>query len=486
MAIDPPGLVAFPFGDAMRIHLIAVGGTGMGSLAGLLKAQGHEVSGCDGHLYPPMSETLLKYGIDSLEGHDPSHLVPRPDLVVVGNACHKDNPECVACIDEGIPYLSMAEAIRRFALEGRKSLVVSGTHGKTSTTALCGYLLEQAGLKPNMIVGGIARDFDASFLWGGGEWTVVEGDEYETAYFDKGPKFLHYRPDLLILNNIEMDHLDNFKDLAELENAFVRLFGVVSEDGLVLAGTESESVRRLLPLIGRRTLPFGLEIPDAGGLTAADVHYGQEGTWFRLLEGKVDWGPFLSPLYGAHNLRNTIAALGAALQAGAEIEALRECLPGFRGVKRRQEVVAEAKGIVVVDDFGHHPTAIRETLRALIQRFEPKRVVACFEPRSFTCQTDTHQETLPGAFHGADVVLLGPLKAHSKIPTEKRLDLDRVARELNDSGVSSVVMDDAEAYLSWMSEELAEGDLVAFFSSGSFSSLPKRTGEILEGRGGSR
>ena len=464
----------------MRIHMMAVGGTGMGALAGLLKAQGHEVTGCDTALYPPMSEMVARYGIPVALGFDPAHLNPRPDLVIIGNAIHSDNSEARAAVDEGIDYLSMAEAIGRFAVQGRRSLVVAGTHGKTTTTALCGYLLERAGLAPNLIVGGVVKGLESSFLWGGGEWTVLEGDEYETAYFDKGPKFLHYAPSLLIVNNIEMDHLDNFRTLGELETAFVRLFGAVRPEGLVLLGVESPSVRKLAPLAGRRAQSFGLSGREEW--TADEVAFTPAGARFVLVRAGVRLGPFASPLSGAHNLRNSIAALAACLEAGAPLEALREALAGFPGVRRRQEVVFDGGGITIVDDFAHHPTAIRETLAALAQRYPGRRIVACFEPRSFTCQTRQHQDSLPMAFPLAQAVLLGPMPGPGKIPAEERLDLVLVASALRSAGKEAEVMASPEEYLEWFAGRLRGGDLVAFFSSGSFYDLPRRLAGVLEGR----
>jgi UDP-N-acetylmuramate: L-alanyl-gamma-D-glutamyl-meso-diaminopimelate ligase len=464
----------------MKIHLMAVGGTGMLALAGLLKAQGHEVTGCDVELYPPMSDYVARYGIPCATGFDPSHLDPRPDLVVIGNAIHADNAEARAVMDDGIPYMSMAEAIGKFAVEGRKSLVVTGTHGKTTTTALCGYLLERAGLRPNMIVGGVAKDFDSSFLWGGGEWTVLEGDEYETAFFDKGPKFLHYAPTVLILANIEMDHLDNFRDLGALETAFVRLMGVVKEDGVIIGGSESPSVAKLLPLAGRPVQTFGL----CGGVdwSAEDVEWSSAGTRFRPEGPTGDLGIFESPLYGAHNLRDAVAALAACLAAGADLEALRAALPGFGGVKRRQEVVYEGRGVRIVDDFAHHPTALRETIAGLRQRFEPRRLIACFEPRSFTCQTKLHEGTLPGAFERAEVVFLGPIKHAARIPPGDRLDLGAVAAELAAWEKEAWVVTDADEYLERLPKMLREGDLVAFFSSGAFQGVPYRLAQMLAER----
>jgi UDP-N-acetylmuramate: L-alanyl-gamma-D-glutamyl-meso-diaminopimelate ligase len=463
----------------MRIHMMAVGGTGMGALAGLLKAQGHEVSGCDTALYPPMSEAIARYGIPVETGFDAAHLERlRPDLVVVGNAIHADNPEAQAVLTEGIPYCSMAEAIRRFAVEGRRSLVVAGTHGKTTTTALGGWLLESAGLRPNVLVGGIVKGWESSFRWGGGAWSVLEGDEYETAFFDKGPKFLHYAPSILVLNNIELDHLDNFRDLAGLETAFVRLFGVVEEGGLLLAGTESPSVAKLLRLAGRRTASFGL----GGGedWTATDVTYGEGGTRFHLLHGGRRAGAFSSPLHGPHNLRNVLAALAAALEAGAELEALRVGLASFPGVRRRQEILFAGPRWAVVDDFAHHPTALRETLKALRQRFPGRCVTACFEPRSFTCQTDLHQGELPGALSLADEVWIGPLHASAKIPPAGRLDLERVVEDLRSSGRRARAMASAEEYERAFEAGEPEPGLVAFFSSGAFHGLPQKLAERLE------
>ncbi len=467
----------------MHIHLMAVGGTGMLALAGLLKAQGHDVTGCDTDLYPPMSDYVVRYGIETFKGFDPAHLERRPDLVIIGNAIHDGNAEARAVMDESVPYLSMAEAIGRFAVEGRKSLVVAGTHGKTTTTALAGYLLREAGLKPNMIVGGVAKNYDSSFLWEGGPWTVLEGDEYETAFFDKGPKFLHYAPSLLVLNNIEMDHLDNFKDLAALETAFVRLLGVVEPGGTILAGCESPSVYKLIPqaraLEGRTVQTFGLAGQE--DWTVRGVAWSPAGTRFDLLWRGENLGPFESPLYGAHNLRDTVAALAAAILAGADTERLRAALPGFEGVKRRQEVVFTGGGLVVVDDFAHHPTALRETIAGLRQRFEPARFVACFEPRSFTCQTKLHQDSLAAAFLSADVVRLGPIRYASKIPPQERLDLAAVAAALVATGKDARVMESSEEYLEELPRLVRRGDLVAFFSSGSFDSLPARLAQILAG-----
>lgn len=461
----------------MRIHMMAVGGTGMGALAGLLKAQGHEVSGCDTALYPPMSDYLIGYGIKAAEGFNASHIATAPDLVVIGNAVHKENPEALACVENGVPYLSMAEAIRRFAIAERESLVVAGTHGKTTTTAICGYLMREAGLDPVMVVGGIAKNSDSSFLCGNGNWAVLEGDEYETAFFDKGPKFLHYAPSILILNNIEMDHLDNFKDQRQLEQAFVRLFGAVREGGMIIAGTESEPVARLVQFAGRKVESFGL----AGNedWSAVRVYPSQEGTGFTLLRKGIEVAEFQSPLWGEHNLRNVIAALAACITAGAKVEMLRSALPTFAGVKRRQEVVFRSDSVVVVDDFAHHPTAIAETLKALRQGFAAEKLVACFEPRSYTCQTSLHQERLASSFALADAVLLGPFNPSAKIPQDDRLDLGQVAKELLAAGKEASQVQSYDECLERVVAMAKPGTLVAFFSSGAYGSLPVKLADAL-------
>ena len=331
-----------------------------------------------------------------------------------------------------------------------------------------------------MIVGGIAVDYDSSFLWGGGEWTVVEGDEYETAFFDKKPKFLHYRPDILIMNNIELDHLDNFRDLSHLEEAFSELLGTMAPAATLIFGSESAAATGVAAKSACRSVGFG--ISGCEDLSASGVSYSRDGTRFDLVRRGENLGPFRLGLYGAHNLRNAVAALGACLEAGAPLETLRVALPEFSGVKRRQEVLMQKGGIVLVDDFAHHPTAIRETLEGLWQRFTPDRVIACFEPRSFTCQTNLHQAELPGAFARADLVLLGPLNAASKIPPEKRLNLAILKRDVELLGKRCETPGSPDEYIEIITSCAGPGDIIAFFSSGSFMGLPQKLSELLSGR----
>lgn len=449
----------------------------MASLASLLKAQGHYVSGCDKPLYSPMKEFVESLKIDFFEGHSVNHLELDPDVVVIGNAVHKDNEEARAFIEKNYKYYSMAEAIYQFALKGRTSIVVAGTHGKTTTTALTAFLLKESNFKTNMVLGGIAKNYNSSSLWEDGPFTVVEGDEYETAFFDKEPKFLHYAPDILILNNIEMDHLDNFKNEEELYKAFEKLLTKVKEGGIVLGGTESPQVAKLVRSSGVNYNTFGI----SGGQmwSAYEISYRREGTSFRLLYKGRDCGKFLSPLYGAHNLKNTVGALAAAIILGADIHTLKEKLPLFLGVKRRQEVVSEKNGVTIIDDFGHHPTAIFETAKALRQRYSPSRVIVCWEPRSYTCQTKLHESRMAHSFIYANAVLMGPLPLNSKIPPSERIDLHNIEQALNALGKESYVCKSEEDYLKILGKIVKQGDLVIFFSSGNFYDIPRKLSEMI-------
>ncbi len=449
----------------------------MASLACLLKAQGHLVSGCDKPLYSPMKEFVESLKIDFYEGHSVDHLKINPDVVVIGNAINRENEEAKIFIEKNYKFYSMAEAIYQFALKDRYSVVVAGTHGKTTTTALTSYLFKESGIKTNMILGGIAKNYNSSSLWEDGQVTVVEGDEYETAFFDKEPKFLHYAPDLLILNNIEMDHLDNFRDENDLIKAFEKLLTKLKSDDMVLGGTESPPVKKLL--FGGKVKYESFGISGGEVWSAMEISYRKEGTFFRLLYKGKDLGKFLSPLYGPHNLRNAVGALAAAIHLGAPVHTLKEKLSKFKGVKRRQEVIIEKNGIVIIDDFGHHPTAIFETTKALRQRYNPERVIVCWEPRSFTCQTKLHESKMPHAFIYANTVLMGPLPSNPKIPLAERIDLNNIDQALKALVKESYVCRSEEEYLKLLKNIVREGDLVIFFSSGSFFNLPKKLAESI-------
>ena len=384
----------------MHIHLLGICGTGMAALAGILKEQGHRVSGSDEHAYPPMSTYLAGLGIAVQNGYAPENLVPRPDLAVVGNVIRRDNPEAQALLGSDIPRLSLPEALNRFLVGERRSLVVAGTHGKTTTTALIAWLLYALGLDPGFMVGGLTRNFEANYRVGRGPYVVLEGDEYDTAFFDKRPKFVHFRPQVAVLTSIEFDHADIYADLDQVIRAFESFLAQMPADGQVLAWGDAPLVRQVCRGAAAPVAFYGQGphchwrladlAPRAGGLN------------FTILrEGKA-WGEFFLPMLGTHNALNGLAALAALAAVGGEPGDLREALAGFQGVHKRQEVVGEFQGVLIVQDFAHHPTAVAVTLAAVRQGYPGRRLLAVFEPRTNTSRRRVFQEPYAAAFKDAE------------------------------------------------------------------------------------
>jgi UDP-N-acetylmuramate: L-alanyl-gamma-D-glutamyl-meso-diaminopimelate ligase len=404
----------------MHIHLIGVCGTAMATLAAMLKHRGHDVSGSDEHVYPPMSDFLAAERITVLEGYRPEHVTPAPDLVVVGNAISRGNAELEAVLDRGIRYASLPETIREQWLWDAHSIVIAGTHGKTTTTSLTGWLLTAAGADPTILVGGIARNLGtdgASYRIGQGKAFVIEGDEYDSAYFDKTAKFLKYLPDIAVVNNIEFDHADIYRDIDEVRLAFRRLVNLVPSGGLTLFGIDSPDAAALVTKARSRVQTFGLSA-DAEW-RGVDVRIA-EGTRFRVRRHTEDLGEFTMPLLGDHNVRNALAAIAIGVDLGLDLEKLRAGLADFKGIKRRLEVVGEARGITVYDDFAHHPTAVEETLKAVRRASPGKRIWAVFEPRSASSCRSVFQDDFARAFAGADEVVLASV-FRSSLPPEERL-----------------------------------------------------------------
>jgi UDP-N-acetylmuramate: L-alanyl-gamma-D-glutamyl-meso-diaminopimelate ligase len=386
-------------GETRHYHLLGIGGTAMGSLAGLLQAAGHRVTGSDEGVYPPMSALLRSLGIEYAEGYDPANLDPRPDVVVVGNAISRGNPELEHLLNEKIPYTSAAATIKEQFIRGRTCLAVAGTHGKTSTTSLLAWVLEAAGLNPSFLIGGVAENFGTSFRLTDSDYFVIEADEYDTAYFDKGPKMWHYLPDIAVVNNVEFDHADIYRDEAAYLFAYARFINLIPSRGRLVAGWDSPL---LVELAGKSFAPvesFGYD-PDAGAGAPAprwavrDVAFG-ETTRFTVLHDGADWGVVETPLAGAFSVRNCLAAIAAATAVGADPARVREALGTYRSVRRRMEVRGIVNGVVVIDDFAHHPTAVRETLAAARQKYPAARIVAIFEPRSYTASSGASRTTTP-------------------------------------------------------------------------------------------
>ena len=457
-----------------RVHFVAIAGTGMGSLAGLLHARGLHVTGSDDQLYPPMSTLLEQWSIPVHRGFRAEHVLDaRPDLVVIGNAVRPDNPEARAAIDEGLHHLSFPDALYELAIAGKHPVVVSGTHGKTTTTSIVAYLLYNTGADPSMLVGGYALDFGGSFLEGDGEHFVVEGDEYDTAFFDKTPKFLHYGARTLLLTSIEFDHADIYRDLDHVKEAFRQLLSGMPTDGTIVAALDDPNVRDVVASASCRVVGYGTE----GGtewvarVQASDA----EGTTFEVLREGDLVAEARFCLHGRHNVENALAAIVVAEVLGIAPKDGAAALGAYRGVKRRQELRGEVAGVTVIDDFAHHPTAVASTLGAMRARYPGRRLVAIFEPRSNTSRRAVFQSEYADALAAADLVVIsrvpeGPLYSAFGEVTD-RLDADALAAEIESRDTPAVALDGAEAIVEHLADLRADGDVLVGMSNGSFDGL---------------
>jgi UDP-N-acetylmuramate: L-alanyl-gamma-D-glutamyl-meso-diaminopimelate ligase len=459
-----------------HVHFIGIAGTGMGSLAGLLRRRGLEVTGSDAGVYPPMRTALEAWGIPVHEGFRPEHvLARRPDLVVIGNVIRSENPEARAARESGLPCMSFPEALYAHAIHGRHSIVVAGTHGKTTTTSLIATLLVEAGRDPSMLVGGIAANFDASFREGAGPDFVVEGDEYDTAFFDKSPKFVHYHADTAVLTSIEFDHADIYRDLAHVEEAFEKLVAQLPPEGTLVAALAHETVARVAGRARCRVVGYAASRDAPVHLAAGAVHATPEGTRFELLADGVPAGSAFLRLHGHIHVENALAALAVLEARGVPLERAAELLPRYRGVRRRQEVRGEARGVTVIDDFAHHPTAVRETLQAMRARYPGRRLLAVFEPRSNTSRRAVFQRDYALALARADAVVVqvvadAPIYSATG-EVRERLSAERLAADVAAAGVPALALPDVPAIVEHLASSCRPGDVVVAMSNGSFGGI---------------
>ena len=469
----------------MKIHLSAVCGTAMASLAGLLRERGHELSGSDQDVYPPMSTQLEGLGLRLLSPYAAGNVPVDADLVVIGNALSRGNPEVEEVLDRKQPYTSLPALLGEQFLRGQTSLVVAGTHGKTTTTGLLAFLLHAAGRDPSFLVGGIPADFGRSYRLGAGGLFVVEGDEYDCAFFDKRPKFVHYQPDVAVIGNLEFDHADIFPDLAAVQTAFVRLLQVLPRRGLLIAGVESPALREILPRCRSRVETFGL-VAEADW-RACDLRPGARGgTRFRLVHGGRERGEFELPQPGEHNVRNALAALAAAHEVGVEPEQLREALARFSGLRRRLELRGQAGGVAVYDDFAHHPTAVRETLRAA-RALVPAggRLWALFEPRSYTSRTKIFQDDFGRALALADRVVVAAAHLPGKVPEALRVSETELVAAARAAGAQAELIPGVPEIVAAVTGAARPGDVVLAISNGGFGGIHERLlGELARAAGG--
>jgi len=477
-----PHLTELP--EIKRVYLIGIGGTAMASLAGMLQQRGYEVAGSDEHVYPPMSTYLERLRIPVLEGYTKQHLETfRPDLVVIGNVAASTNAEAAATVELDLPYTSMPSAIYELFIRGKHSIVVTGTHGKTTTTSLMAWLLEAAGRDVSMVVGGIPLNFNQNFKLGGGPEFVIEGDEYNTSFFDKGPKFLHYRANTLLVNNIEFDHADIYSDLGAIVHAFRLAVERVAPGDLIVANGDDENVRGLRSHSVARWVTFGFSRTCDAFATDAEEH--PEGTEFTAWWEGREWARFRTTLSGTHNVLNALADAVIARQRGVSDEQIQKGFETFQGIKRRMEVRGVERGVTVIDDFAHHPTAIATTLAGARKRYPGRRVWALFEPRSISSSRKEFEPGYIDAFRGADRVIIGPIFHRDRYETryglDKMMSVPAIVEHLDSANIPAVQIDDFDAIAKRVASEAREGDVVLVMSSGAFGGVHEKILKELKG-----
>ena len=472
-------------GKARHIHLSGICGTAMASLAGLLQLEGHCITGSDKAAYPPMSDLLHSLCIPVAEPYSEANLDPVPDLVVIGNALSRGNPEVERVLDERIPFTSMATLLREEFLLGRESLVVAGTHGKTTTTSMLAWIYQVASrevpaLEPSFLIGGVAENFGSSFQLRPTRTFILEGDEYDTAFFDKGPKFLHYFPDALILTHVEFDHADIYADLDAVKTAFKRLVNLVPRRGLIVAYDASDNVTESVQNALCRVERYGFSTNAEWQLR--NLYYIDGVTRWEVWHSGELWGDLEMRMAGEHNALNATAAAALAFGQGVSTQAIQEALASFKSVKRRLELRAQVAGIDVIEDFAHHPTAIRETLRALRSVYPHARLWAVLEPRSNTLRRKVLEQELVTSLRMADHVVLAGVYQQQRIPDAERLHPEDVVQRLNNEGTPAELLADADAIVNAIAPRLVPGDIVAILSNGGFDGiyekLPARLKEL--------
>ncbi|MEO6446001.1 MAG: Mur ligase family protein [Gemmatimonadaceae bacterium] len=455
-------------GAVRRIHLVGVGGTGMGAFAGMLKAAGYDVTGSDENVYPPMSDMLRQWGIEVFTPYAAENLDrARPDLVIVGNVIRRVNPEATAARERGLRQMSFPAAFGALVAADKHSVVIAGTHGKTTTSALMAHVLAEAGLDPTFLVGGVTVNYGGNFRLGAGAHVVVEGDEYDTAYFDKGPKFLHYRARTALLTSIEFDHADIFTDMAHYESAYEKFCATLPADGwLGVSASYPRAVEIARAHSPARVRTYSHDVE--ADYRARDITFSEAGASFRIEGPDAENVPVLLPMSGFHNIENAVGVYAAARALGVSPDAIACGFARFRGVKRRQEVRGEIGNVLVIDDFAHHPTAVRETILGIRQRYPRRRLWAVFEPRSNTSRRNIHQAEYATAFEHADVVAIRLPEAHDQVPADEQLDVPAIVGDLHTRGIAAATHANVDDMVQLVTSGARPNDVILVMSNGAF------------------
>ena len=464
----------------MKIHISGVCGTATASLAGLLKAKGHQVTGSDQDVYPPMSDELARMGVPVSSPYAETNIPADAELVVIGNALSRGNPEVEAVLDAKRRYTSQAALLAEEFLRDRTSIVVAGTHGKTTTTAMLTHVLKHAGFDPSFLIGGVSLDLGASYGLGQGPHFVVEGDEYDTAFFDKRPKFAHYLPDVAIIGNLEFDHADIYADLPAVQLAFTRLMSVIPRRGLLIAGIESPGLVGIMGQARSRVATFALGDAAGSSWRARDVALSAAGAAFDVFHDGERLGRIAMSASGNHNVRNALAATIAATEAGVPFERIIAAFSAFSGVKRRLEVRGDGRGVRVYDDFAHHPTAVRETIAALRSKIPAgARLVTIFEPRSYTSRTKIFEMDFARAFATADEVVISAAHLPGKVPEAQRISEETLVASINREGGRARFIRTVDEIVTDLKEKLRSGDHVLVLSNGGFGGIHDKLLNVL-------
>ncbi len=467
----------------MHYHLIGICGTAMASLAGMLQARGHKVTGSDQNVYPPMSTQLESLGIEIMQSYRAENTDLPRDVTVVGNTIMRGNAELEEVLNRKLEYRSQAETVREEFIRGRRSLVVAGTHGKTTTTSLAAWMCEVGGLDPTFLVGGVVQNFGASFRVTASNYFVIEGDEYDTAFFDKKPKFMSYLPEIAIVNNIEFDHADIYKDLDAIKWQFSRLMNLVPGNGHLICGIDSPVVQDVLASMEGKLYTtvetFGLS--DAAKWQAREIEFSAAGTQFSVYCGGTEWGRFTTKMIGEFNIRNCLAVIIAADAWGISQEKMQEAFDTFESVKRRMEIRGIERGVTVIDDFAHHPTAVDETLKALRQRYSENRLIAVFEPRSRSSRLSIFEEQYKTAFSHADQVIIAGVfnPEDAKRFGDQLLDVEKLVSDIAASGKPAATFPDADTIVTHLAPEMRDGDVIAVMSNGGFGAIHEKLLDCL-------
>jgi UDP-N-acetylmuramate: L-alanyl-gamma-D-glutamyl-meso-diaminopimelate ligase len=452
-----------------KIHLIAICGTGMGALASMLKDMGFEVTGSDRKMYPPMSHFLAQKGIKIADGFDKDNISSDIDLIVVGNAVSKDNIEVVETDSLGLHFCSMPQALNRFIAADKKPIIITGTHGKTTTSSILSWILYKAGLDPTFMIGGILKNFDSNYRLGQGDHIIVEGDEYDTAFFDKGPKFLHYDPYIAILTSVEFDHADIFKDIDHVKEAFDRFITSMAQKSTLIAFDDDKNVEELIKGRKCKVERYGQAMDSTWRIR--NISIDPPWTIFQVLKQGRAFGGFKTNLVGTHNLLNILSTISVADRLNIPYEVIAGALETFKGIKRRQEVRGIKRGITVMDDFAHHPTAVKETTRAVKPFYKGGRIVAVFEPRTNSSMRKVFQNIYPSSFESADLICIRQSPLLEKIPPAQRFSSEKLVDDLKNQGKDAYFFSNTESIIDFLVERARPGDLILIMSNGGFDNI---------------